>query len=229
MMLTNLRAYNSTLRFALASVAMALIFVVMPGCGGGASTTARMYTLRLPDPPATPVKSSTLTIGVEHFSAVTPLNDARILKYESPTQLKYYNEDHWVSEPTTMVSEFAARYLERKGIAQQASLLPWIEKMDYVLQGQILNFEEVVTGDQREARVALELTLLRFPNREVVWTGTFRARRSFDESSVPAAVEALSVATQDALQEGFTQLAGNLPRPLQAEREKASEPGGKIP
>jgi ABC-type uncharacterized transport system auxiliary subunit len=169
-----------------------------------------MYTLRLPDPPAAPPPSSKLTIGVEHFSAVTPLNDRRILKYESPTQVRYYDADHWVSEPTTMIAELAAHYLERMGIARQASLLPWVESMDYVLQGQILNFEEVENGGQREARVTLELTLLRFPKREIAWTGTFRAQQPVAGDNVPAAVEALSLATQAVLKSGFEDLAENL-------------------
>ena len=190
----------------------AVIALTAFGCGGGAAARARMYTLRLPEPPPVSAPASKLTIGVETFSAVTPLNDSRILKYESPTQLKYYQEDRWVSEPTTMIPEFAARYLERMGIARQAGLLPWVESMDYILQGQILNFEEVASGESHEARVALELTLLRFPNREVVWSGTFRARHTVASSTAPAAVEALSVATQDALKEGFGQLAESLQR-----------------
>jgi len=180
------------------------------GCGGGSLTGGRTYTLRLPDSPPPAGAASNLVIGVEQFSAVAPLNDWRILKYESPTQLKYYEEDQWVSQPTTMIPELAARYLERMGIARQAGVLPWVEKMDYVLQGQILSFEEVDIEDQHAARVAIELTLLRFPKREVVWTGTFRAQQTVAGDNVPATVEALSVATQNVLKDGFTQLAENL-------------------
>ena len=204
------RSILSIVREIFVAAIATLIALSALGCGGGADSRARMYTLRLPDPPASPPPSSNLTIGVEHFSAVTPLNDQRILRYESPTQVKYYDEDHWVSEPTTMIPEFAAHYLERMGIARQASLLPWVESMDYVLQGQILNFEEVHDGSQHEARVALELTLLRFPKREAVWTGTFRARQPIAGNNAPAAVEALSLATQAALKSGFEDLAENL-------------------
>lgn len=187
-----------------------LIALSALGCGGGASTSARMYTLRFPEPHSPAPASSNLTIGVEHFSAAAPLNDQRILTYESPTQVRYYDDDRWVSEPTNMIPELAARYLERMGIARQASVLPWVESMDYVLQGQILNFEEVENAGQHEARVALELTLLRFPKREAVWTGTFRARQPVVGNNVPAAVEALSLATQAVLKSGFEDLAENL-------------------
>lgn len=180
-------------------------------CGGGSDgTSGRMHALRIPDPPPAAPSASSLVIGVEHFSAVTPLNDLRILKYESPTQLKYYDEDRWVSEPTTMIPEFAAQILEQMGIARQASVLPWVENIDYVLQGQILSFEEFENGNQREARVAIELTLLRFPKREVVWTGTFRAQQAVAADNVPAAVESLSLATQEVLKSGFEDLAKNL-------------------
>ena len=166
--------------------------------------------MTLPDPPSSRPADSQLIIGVESFSAAAPLNDWRILKYESPTQLKYYEEDHWVSQPSTMIPELAARTLERMGIAKQAGVLPYVEKMDYILQGQILRFEEFESGDQHEARVALKLTLVRFPNREVVWTGTFRSEQPVTGGNVTSAVDALSVATQHVLKEGLTQLAESL-------------------
>ena len=187
-----------------------VIGVAAWNCGGGTGPGGRVHTLRIPDPPAAAAPTSKLVIGVEHFSAMTPLNDWRILKYESPTQLKYYDEDRWVSEPTTMIPELAAQFLERMGIARQAGLLPWVEKMDYVLQGQVLSFEEIRNGDQHAARVAIELTLLRFPKRELVWTGTFRAQQPVAGDDIPAAVEALSLATHEVLRSGFTDLAQNL-------------------
>jgi ABC-type uncharacterized transport system auxiliary subunit len=197
---------RTVLRFSMAIV----IGVAAWNCGGGTGPGGRVHTLRIPDPPAAAAPTSKLVIGVEHFSAVTPLNDWRILKYESPTQLKYYDEDRWVSEPTTMIPELAAQFLERMGIARQAGLLPWVEKMDYVLQGQVLSFEEIRNGDQHAARVAIELTLLRFPKRELVWTGTFRAQQPVAGDDIPAAVEALSLATHEVLRSGFTDLAQNL-------------------
>lgn len=186
------------------------------GCGGGADSGARTYTLKLPDPPSSGPAPSRWIIGVESFSAAQPLNDWRILKYESPTQLKYYDDDHWVSQPATMIPELAARYLERMGIARQAGVMPYVEKMDYILQGQILNFEEFESRDKHEARVALELTLVRFPNREVVWTGTFRSEQPVTGGDAPDAVEALSLATHNALKDGLTQLAETLRREPQA-------------
>lgn len=191
---------------------MGLAAVLGPGCGGGGPTSARMYTLKVPEPPQVPASPSTIVIGVEHFSAVAPIDDSRILRYESPTQLKYYDEDRWVSEPTTMIPELSARYLERMGIAHQARVLPWVESMDYILQGQILSFEEVVSGERREARVALELTLLRFPARQVVWDGTFRSLQPVSGDGVSAVVDALSAATHQVLKEGLTALSAQLPR-----------------
>jgi ABC-type uncharacterized transport system auxiliary subunit len=60
--------------------------------------------------------------------------------------------------------------------------------------------------------VALELTLLRFPNREMVWNGTFRAQQPVTGDDVAAVVDALSAATDQVLKEGFAQLAERLPR-----------------
>lgn len=189
----------------------AIGLIVAVGLSCGAATSARMYTLKLSPPP--PIsRQHAVVIGVEHFSADTPINDTRILRYDSPTQLTYYDDDRWVSDPATMIPELAARLLEQMGIAREARIFPWVESMDYVLQGQILNFEEVVTGDQHEARVAMELTLRKFPDRELVWSGTFRSRKTATDDSVNAVVNALSTATDQVLTEAFTELAKSLPQ-----------------
>lgn len=189
---------------------MIVLGVGVLSCGGGAPTSGRIHSIQVPEHPPTAPVTSQLVIGVERFSATTPLNDWRILKYESPTQLRYYEEDRWVSEPANMIPELAAQMLKQMGIARQASLLPWVDKMDYVLQGQILNFEEVEIANKHAARVAIDLTLLKFPKREMVWNGTFRAEQPINTDGIPAAVEALSVATHEALKNGLDNLAQHL-------------------
>jgi ABC-type uncharacterized transport system auxiliary subunit len=164
----------------------------------------------VPEPPSATPEALVRVIGVEHFSATTLLQDWRILRYPSPTQLEYYDDDRWVSEPSTMVAEVAAQLLERMGIARQARVLPWVDQMDYVLQGQILNFEEVDAESEHVGRVAIELTLLSFPKREGVWNGTFRAQKPITSDGVTAAVEALSAATHEVLKQGFENLALHL-------------------
>ncbi len=207
----NLLPTKSHGRTAPALVLLGLFAAAGVSCGG-APTSARLYTLKVPDAPRATSSAAAVVIGVEHFSADTPILDRRILRYDSPTQLKYYDEDRWVSDPTTLIPELAARILEQMGIARQARVFPWVESMDYVLQGQIVNFEEVVSGDEHEARVGLELTLRRFPGREMVWSGIFRAQQPVADDNIEAVVDALSAATDQVLKEAFTQLAKSLPQ-----------------
>jgi ABC-type uncharacterized transport system auxiliary subunit len=192
--------------------AAAVVFFALAAlsCGGGSSNPSRIHVLRVPEPPSATPEALVRVIGVEHFSATTPLQDWRILRYPSPTQLEYYDDDRWVSEPSTMVAEVAAQMLERMGIARQARVLPWVDQMDYLLQGQILNFEEVDAESEHVGRVAIELSLLSFPKREVVWSGTFRAQKPIASDGVTAAVEALSAATHEVLKQGFENLALHL-------------------
>jgi ABC-type uncharacterized transport system auxiliary subunit len=170
-----------------------------------------MYTLRVPQPPSPAGTPLPIVLGVEQFHSVDPLNDSRILRYVTSTQLKYYEDDYWISDPATLMSELTARYLSRMNIVRQVVMVPWTQAIDYAIGGQVLDFEEVDTDRGRQARVALEVTLANSPEHQVVWSGTFRAEEPVRKGGVSGLVEAMNAAADKVLREASEQISAHLP------------------
>jgi ABC-type uncharacterized transport system auxiliary subunit len=199
---------NTRVGVMLAAVSLALAMNL--SCGGAAN--GRLYTLHLPAPPAATGKPLPFSLGVEQFQAMDALADQRILRYETPIQVKYYEQDRWISEPAQLFTELTFRYLARAQRVKRVRMLPWAQRADYVVQGRVLNFEEVDSDRKRLARVALMLTLARYPTREVLWTNTFRDEEPVKGEGARALVEALSVGSDKVLKQGVAQLLAQLSR-----------------
>jgi len=173
----------------------------LASCGGSIPKT-QYYTLSVPAPPAASSDpKTTYILGVERFRAPEMLRDDRIVYYESPTQLNYYEYHRWSADPATLLTELAVQYLDRLGVFAEVRLLPIREPVDYTLRGRVLNFEEIDYGGGGKARVALELTLVRVRDRRVVWSARQQVETPIQEKGMAGVVNALNASSQQVLRE----------------------------
>lgn len=115
---------------------------LLMACGGVPRTY--YYTLRPPVAPAAPGDPQTpFVLGIEHFHAPVALRDDRIVYYDSPTEMNYYEFSRWSSDPATLLTEQCGRSLRSMGVFLEVRLLPSREPVDYILRGRVLSFEEV--------------------------------------------------------------------------------------
>jgi ABC-type uncharacterized transport system auxiliary subunit len=168
-------------------------------CGG--ARPVHYYTLQMPAPAQVGDPRTNFVLGVQQFRAPEPLRDDRILYYESPTQLNYYQQHRWDVDPATMLSALAQRELQQTGVFAQVWLAPYVGNADYVLRGQVLSFSEVDYQGGVKARVGLGLTLLRVPDRKVAWSAQRQVENVVQEQGVPGVVNALNAATKQILDE----------------------------
>jgi len=173
------------------------------------------YTLRVPPPPATSDPRTNYVLGVEHFRAPEMLRDDRIVYYESPTQLNYYQYHRWGSDPATLLSELAARLLGQMGVFGDVRMLPSREPVDYILRGRLLNFEEIDYEGGGKGRVALELTLIRSRDRKTVWTATRQVEHAVQEKGLPGVVNALNMCSEQILCEALPGLVAQIEKDFQ--------------
>jgi cholesterol transport system auxiliary component len=174
--------------------------LVSASCGGALPKT-HYYTLQAPAPPPTNDPRTNFVLGVERFRAPQMLRDDRIVYYESPTQMNFYQYHRWGSDPATMLTEFLAQWVDGMGIFAAVRLLPSREPLDYTLGGQLMNFEEVDYEGATRARVALELTLVRSRDHKVVWSARRRAESPALDRSVAAVANALNASSHQLLRE----------------------------
>lgn len=166
----------------------------------GKAPAVHYYTLHLPSPPGGDPKTS-FVIAVQQFRATEVLRDDRILYYQSPTQLDFYQQHRWSADPATMLSELTARQLQQTGVFAQIRLAPFREPVDYVLNGRVWNFEEVDYQGGVKVRVGLALILLRSRDRQIVWSTQRQTENGVQEPGVAGVANALSTATNRVLEE----------------------------
>jgi ABC-type uncharacterized transport system auxiliary subunit len=99
-----------------------------------------------------------------------------------------------------MLSEFTAQWLDSTGAFAQVRLLPTRQRVDYMLAGRILNFEEVDEGGPR-ARVGLELTLVRTSDHKVVWSSEQRVEAPIQGAGVEGVASTLNAASAQMLRQ----------------------------
>ena len=192
---------------------------VAVSCGSLPKTN--YYALRAPAPaPANDAKTN-FVLGVERFQALDVLRDDRIIYYESPSQLNFYEYHRWSSDPPTLLSELTARALRQRQLFADVRMLPSREPVDYILKGRVFHFEEVDEGSSAKVRVCLGLTLVRSRDHKVVWSAERQVEQPIQTKGVGGVVEALSASTEGLLDEVLPGLAAqvehDLPQPGQSQ------------
>ncbi len=178
-----------------------LALLMLVSCGSLPKTY--YYTLQLPAPPSATDAKTNFVLGVEHFRASEVLRDDRIVFFESPTQLNYYEYHRWGSDPATMLQELALRKLERSGVFAQVLRLPTRTHVDYMLKGQVLSFEETDYEEGVQGRVTLEMTLVRSSDGTMVWSDMRRVERPAEGPGVPGVVKALNESSDQLMNEAL--------------------------
>jgi ABC-type uncharacterized transport system auxiliary subunit len=195
---SELRAWAPNRR-AVAAAGWLAVVVLCISCGG--TRPVHYYTLQMPAPAQVGDPRTNFVLGVQQFRAPEPLRDDRILYYQSPTQLNFYQQHRWDADPATMLAALTQRELQQTGVFAQVWLAPYRGDVDYVLRGQVLSFSEVDYQGGVKARAGIGLTLLRSSDRKMVWSAQRQVENPVQEQGVAAVVNALNAGTKQILDE----------------------------
>jgi ABC-type uncharacterized transport system auxiliary subunit len=176
-----------------------LALLVAASCGSVPKTY--FYTLQLPPLPEGGDAKTSYVLGVDRFQAAEALRDDRIVYFETPTQLNFYQYHRWASDPAGMLEELAVRKLDRAGVFAEVQRLPSGARADYMLRGRVLNFEEVDEEAGVHGRVGLELDLIRASDGATAWSETRLVERPAEGKGVAGVVKALSGSSDQLMNE----------------------------
>ena len=190
-----------------AAASLSLLVMFVSGCGGGKIPETHYYTLKFPPPAPMSDPKTTLALDIEPFKSAMNLRDDRITYYKSPTEFSYYEYHHWNPDPATMLTELTRRRLNEMGVFAHVRTVPSHEPNDFILRGNLLNFEELDYETGGKVRVALDLRLVRTRDQKVVWSDRREVVRSIDGKGVDGVVNALSAASDQLLSETLPGLA----------------------
>jgi ABC-type uncharacterized transport system auxiliary subunit len=121
--------------------------------------------------------------------------------YVSPTQINFYQNHRWGSDPATLLSDYTAQWMDSSGVFTQVKVLPARERVDYTLGGSVLNFEEVDSDGGTKVRLALALSLVRASDHKLVWSGKLSRETPLSEHSVEGVATALNASCAQVLRE----------------------------
>jgi ABC-type uncharacterized transport system auxiliary subunit len=189
---------------------MLLGIAALAGCGGIPKT--HYYTVSMPAVGPVNDPKTAFVLDVERFRAPEALRDDRILYYQSPTEMNFYNYHRWVSAPVDMTADLVARRLRDMDVFREVRLFPHSKPGDFVLKGNLLNFEELDYQSGGGVRVGLEMTLVRTSDNKVVWSDRRQEMRGVTGKGVDSVVKTLNDATAQVLNELLPPLAAEIER-----------------
>jgi ABC-type uncharacterized transport system auxiliary subunit len=99
-----------------------------------------------------------------------------VYRYD-PYNFRYYHFRFWVAKPQSMVAELVLQHLKHLNLFREISLTYTAGIPDYELAGQIDALEEYDSGDTWYAHLAMSFRLVRFSDRQVVFTWQFDEKK----------------------------------------------------
>ena len=191
--------WKRSMRATIGGLVVLLVAAFAAACGGIPKTF--YYTLQVPAAPAPTDPKTTYVLGVEHFRAPEMLRDNRMVYFESPTQVNFYEHHRWSADPATLLSEYTAEWLGSTGVFVQVKVLPVREHPDYVLGGTVRSFEEIDSDAGTKVRLALALSLVRSSDHKLVWSDERREEAPVPERGVTGVSTALNTSCAQVLRE----------------------------
>lgn len=192
-----------------------LLCGVLAGCGGGGANIpeSRLYRIAYAPPPAVNRTPLPVTIGVAMLGGPETYRQERLVYRTLPHKVGFYPYDRWEIPPAEMVTDALVTNLRAAAIFQRVVPYARDGKVDYVLRGRLLRFDEEDAGPGTPwtAVVELDYQLVDPIRGEIAASGDARASLPVPDRRPEAIVEALSAATREALGTLAGQVSGALP------------------
>jgi ABC-type uncharacterized transport system auxiliary subunit len=135
-----------------------------------------------------------------------PRYEQRMLRRDTSGEITYKEYDRWVEQPAEMAGSLMMRALTESGAFRNVGPARSSRSSQYVVDGDIISFDQVTSGKENHAEFAARLELRRVDDGRILWSETF-------EKSVPMAADtgaALADAMSKAAREAITDAAGKI-------------------
>jgi len=159
------------------------------------------YTLRAelsaPPPPASPLPVS---LAVARFTAASrALGQERLVYRTAPHRVDFYEYHRWTDAPPDLVARVLIDRLAASGLFRSVTAVQTGVASDFILGGRVESLEEIDSGQDVSARVAITAELTDATTHAIVWTGRGAKEAPVRDRSVDGVVQALNDALADSL------------------------------
>jgi ABC-type uncharacterized transport system auxiliary subunit len=161
------------------------------------------YTLRAelpaPPPPASPLPVS---LAVARFTAASrALGQERLVYRTAPHRVDFYEYHRWTDAPPDLVARVLIDRLAASGLFRSVTRVQTGSASDFILGGRVESLEEIDSGQDVSARVAITAELTDAKTGAIVWTGRGAKEAPVRDRSVDGVVQALNEALADSLEQ----------------------------
>jgi len=169
-----------------------LLVGLLVGCGGVPPTYYYRIDYELSNSPTQNNGAIPITIGIAQFSTDLLYETDKIVYRNSPYEVQFYHYRRWVAPPKKIVTEKIYEQFRASGAFQRVVRIPSTFKMDYLLKGRILEFEELDEGVSWYGVVSLEFQLQDPETSEIVWERVISERTPALKKEPAEVVKAIS-------------------------------------
>jgi len=151
------------------------------------------------EPEGTSAKYRT-TLMIREPDILLAYDRAQIVYRYDPFRFKYYNYKYWLAKPQQMVQELLYRHIKYVNLFNEVTLVYQRGTPNYVLEGMIDAIEEYDSGDAWFSHLAMSFRLVRYEDREVIWTHKFDVKKEVFTKKPVYVVRAMSEQVEEQMQ-----------------------------
>jgi ABC-type uncharacterized transport system auxiliary subunit len=158
--------------------ALAAICLTLAGCGKRA-IVRRYYLLEIPATVSaknlTAPQPLSFSADVRDFEVVKAFDQTRIAARSGSNEIDYYFHHHWAVRPSMALADMVGELIDRAGLFQHCTR-GYSYRPDYIITGQVLRLERVLTDTPDVAHLAAVFVLVDVAGEQPV------VRHEFDRS-----------------------------------------------
>lgn len=151
-----------------------------------------------------------VTVGVGQFSSDLLYEGDRIVYRDSQYEAKFYYYRRWVSSPRKMVAEKCITDFTSSNAFKRVVRMPSTQKVDYVLKGRILAFEEWDEDNLWFGLVSVGFELQHSKTGDVIWEKIMTQKEPADKKEPVAVVKAISTALDKVIGQTISEIRDEL-------------------
>jgi len=177
-------------------IVSAIAAAALSACASGPAPQDHFYRLEIakPAPLEKPRIDGTLEVNRLRVEA---LAEGRRILYRTPDrpeEVAQYTYQRWADAPSIMVQDRLVDYLRAAGVATTVVTPAVRVDADYLIDGRIQRFEQLIGADGSRVVVEIELVLTRVEGRALLLLGSYREEREAPSSRVADAIQAFDAA-----------------------------------
>ena len=152
-------------------------------------------------------------LKISPIGALSPYNSQAIVYSETPNDLNSYVYSQWSDAPVRLLEKLFQQSIQSRGVFKAVVTDSSVSKADYLLESNLLNFNQIITDKiHSHVVVTIQFVLLNARQRKIIATTMFSETADVKQNNAQGAVTAFNQASQKIADRLLAWLIKNLRR-----------------